>query len=150
MITFSLQDIDLAPNHEENERGIFWNVVFLNMFNEKLYVSVFSKQSNGLYLTVWAKKDVMNHIGDIKSGKLIKKELLLSRTTCQGVRFRIFEKSCFFLNISLLGTIPKYRIQETKEILENFSFGDDIKISNHENLMFQLHFKIRISNYSYQ
>lgn len=97
-----------------------------------MYVNVFSKQSNGLYTALWAKKEIMNHLYDISSNRTVRKSLLSTKTVVQALRFRVFDKFCYVLNTSLNATSPKQRFQEIKEILETFYFGDELKLSNYE------------------
>lgn len=104
----------------------------MNLFNEKIFVNVFSKQSHGLYLSLWVKKDLLGYMHELRSDKVVKKGLLQSKTIATGLRFRMFDKLYCIVNSHFRGTSQKQRNQEYKEIIDSLNFGENLKMYNHE------------------
>lgn len=126
-----MQDIELNPKGEETDRGVVWNSLFVQVFNEKEYVNVLSKQFFGLYITFWASKALFEEINDIRTEKISQGT---NKGSCLALHFTLMESSFCFLNSQFVegqGKI-KQRNQQFQDILDNINFGKECFIQNHE------------------
>lgn len=122
----SLQNIENTKN-EETDKGVFWNTLFKNTFDEKDYICLMYKQSFGFFITCWIQKSLLERISETKIEKSKKG---------YGICYQIYIDTlriCFVNSQFVDGQGKlKQRNEQYTDMIENISFGENIGILKHE------------------
>lgn len=121
-----LQNIEITKI-EETDRGIFWNTLFKNTFDEKEYVCITYKQTFGFFITCWVLKSIFEHVSNVKIEKS-KKGFGLCLHLSLG------ESKLCFINSHFFDQQIKFKKSSShyQEILEAMCLGDIKSLENYK------------------